>query len=177
MGTRDGRAELWRRCQNVVDRLDLPDPFDAEGFIAALARKRGRPIELIGVPARPDRPCGLLVTTARTDLIIYSSDTSTVHRQHILLHEAAHLVCEHDAAGPGPGGGGVGTLLPHLSASLIRSVLGRTVYTEPQEREAELIATMIHHRVARGRTSPPRPVPPRPRADTVIETIFGRGEV
>ena len=160
----------------MVDRLDLPDPFDAEGFIAALARKRGRPIELIGVPARPDRPCGLLVTTARTDLIIYSSDTSTVHRRHILLHEAAHLVCEHDAAGPGPGGG-LSTLLPHLSPSLIRSVLGRTVYTEPQEREAELIATMIHHRVARGRTSPARPLLPRPRADTMIETIFGRGEV
>jgi hypothetical protein len=179
VGKGDGRTELWRRCQTVVDRLDLPDPFDAEGFIASLARKRGRPIELIGVPARPDRPCGLLVTTARTDLIIYSSDTSTVHRRHILLHEAAHLVCEHDAAGPGPDGGvgaGIGALLPHLSPSLIRSVLGRTVYTEPQEREAELIATMIHHRVARGRPSPTRPALLRPRADTMLETIFGRGE-
>ena len=78
MGTGDGRTALWRRCQAVVDRLDLPDPFDAETFIAALARRRGRPIELIGVPSRPDRPCGLLVTTARSDLIIYSSDTSTV---------------------------------------------------------------------------------------------------
>ncbi|WP_370366327.1 hypothetical protein [Catenulispora sp. GP43] len=153
-----------------MDRLDLPDPFDAESFIAALARKRGRPIELIGVPARPDRPCGLLVTTARTDLIIYSSDTSSVHRRHILLHEAAHLVRGHDAAGAGTGG--VGALLPHLSPSLIRSVLGRTVYTEPQEREAELIATLIHHRVARGRPPLARPEASRQR----IETMFGLGE-
>ena len=149
MGTGGGRTGLWRSCQAVVDRLDLPDPFDAETFIAGLAGKRGRPIELIGVPARPDRPCGLLVTTARSDLIIYSSDTSTVHRRHILLHEAAHLVRNHDAAGAA-GTAGVGALLPHLSPALIRTVLGRTVYTEPQEREAELIATMIHHRVARG---------------------------
>jgi hypothetical protein len=144
-----GRTGLWRRCQSVVDRLDLPDPFDAEAFIAALARRRGRPIELIGVPARPDRPCGLLVTTARADLIIYSSDTSMVHRQHILLHEAAHLVRGHDSAGAASGDAGLGVLLPHLSPALIRSVLGRTVYTEPQEREAELIATMIHHRATR----------------------------
>ena len=187
VGSGDGRTKLWRTCQALVDRLDLPDPFDAESFIAALARKRGRPIELIGVPARPDRPCGLLVTTARSDLIIYSSDTSSVHRQHILLHEAAHLVRGHDAAGAGAGGtggtggsgngtsggaGGIGTLLPHLSPSLIRSVLGRTVYTEPQEREAELIATLIHHRVARGR--PPLARPEAPRQG--VETMFGLGE-
>jgi hypothetical protein len=150
-----GRTGLWRRCQSVVDRLDLPDPFDAEAFIAALARKRGRPVELIGVPARPDRPCGLLITTASADLIIYSNDTSTVHRQHILLHEAAHLVRNHDSAGAASGAG-LSVLLPHLSASLIRNVLGRTVYTEPQEREAELIATMIHHRASRERPAAAR---------------------
>ena len=170
MGTGGGRTGLWRECQAVVDRLDLPDPFDVEAFIATLAHKRGRPIELIGVPARPDRPCGLLVTTARADLIIYSSDTSTVHRQHILLHEAAHLVRNHDQAGPGTDGG-FGALLPHLSPALIRNVLGRTVYTEPQEREAELIATMIHHRVARGRPAAARPAAPRPG----IEKMFGLG--
>lgn len=172
MGTRDGRTALWRTCQAVVDRLELPDPFGAESFIAALARRRGRPIELIGVPSRPDRPCGLLVTTARSDLIIYSSDTSTVHRQHILLHEAAHLVREHDQAAHAATGG-VGALLPHLSPSLIRNVLGRTVYTEPQEREAELIATMIHHRASRGRTGRKGSAAPRPG----IEKMFGLGEI
>ena len=195
MGISGGRTGLWRGCQAVVDRLELPDPFDAETFIAALAGRRGRPIELIGVPTRPDRPCGLLVTTAGSDLIIYSSDTSAVHRGHILLHEAAHLLREHDRDGAatvgGWGGrrdrgasggdrdesgggeaGGISTLLPHLSPALIRSVLGRTVYTEPQEREAELIATMIHHRVARGR--PPQPRPPAPRPG--IETMFGLGQ-
>jgi len=151
VGTRDGRAELWRRCQTVVDRLDLPDPFDAEGFIAALARERGRPIELIGVPARPDRPCGLLVTTAHTDLIIYSSDTSTVHRQHILLHEAAHILCGHTERGADGDAmaAAARALMPHLPAELVRSVLGRTVYSEPDEREAELVASLILQRVER----------------------------
>ena len=168
-----GRTELWRSCQQVVDRLDLPDPFDAEAFIAALARKRGRPIELIPVPTRPDRPCGLLVTTAAADLIIYSGDTTTVHRQHILLHEAAHLVRGHDAARQ-TSTAGLGVLLPHLSGALIRNVLGRTVYTEPQEREAELIASLIHHRVARHRSTASRAEPP-PRPGG-IAVMFGVGE-
>lgn len=165
-----GRTGLWRRCRAVVERLDLPDPFDAEGFIDQLARKRGRPIELIPLPFRPDRPCGLLVTTLRADVIIYSSDTTAMHRQHILLHEAAHLVCGHDG---GPAStAGTGTLLPHLSPALIQSVLGRTVYSEPQEREAELVASLIHHRVARGRPWTARARTPRPR----IEAMFGLRE-
>lgn len=156
----DGRTELWRRCRAVVDRLDLPDPFDVEGFIGMLARQRGRPIELIPLPFRPDRPCGLLVTTLRADVIIYSSDTTAMHRRHILLHEAAHLVRGHDG---GPDStAGPALLLPHLSPALIKSVLGRTVYSEPQEREAELIASLIHHRVARNRSSGRARIP-RPR--------------
>jgi hypothetical protein len=167
----NGRTELWRRCRAVVDRLDLPDPFDAEAFIRMLAGKRGRPIELIPLPFRPDRPCGLLVTTQRADVIIYSSDTTAMHRQHILLHEAAHLVRGHDG---GPASAtGPGLLLPHLSPALIKSVLGRTVYSEPQEREAELIASLIHHRAAQDRSSATRSRAPRPW----VATMFGLREV
>ncbi|WP_344671548.1 hypothetical protein [Catenulispora yoronensis] len=145
----------------MVDRLDLPDPFDAEDFIGMLARERGRPIELIPLPFRPDRPCGLLVTTLRADVIIYSNDTTAMHRQHILLHEAAHLLRGHDA-GP-ESATGSHTLLPNLSPALIKSVLGRTVYSEPQEREAELIASLIHHRAAQDRSSLARGRGRRPR--------------
>ncbi|WP_344659843.1 hypothetical protein [Catenulispora subtropica] len=166
----NGRIELWRRCRAVVDRLELPDPFDAESFIASLAEQRGRPIELIPLPFRPDRPCGLLVTTLRADVIIYSSDTTAMHRRHILLHEAAHLLRGHDGGAASAIGPSV--LLPHLSPALIKSVLGRTVYSEPQEREAELIASLIHHRVAQDRSSCARARAPRPR----VATMFGLRE-
>ena len=177
-------AELWERCRRTVEELELPDPFDVEAFIASLARERGRPIDLMPVTARPNLPCGLVITTDRADWIVYQADTTAVHRQHILLHEAAHLVCGHAEAdgsgfgvdaGAGAGadsdvypdtdtgartGGGVGigagahaaaasSLMPHLSPDLIRSVLGRTVYSEPDEREAELVASLILQQVQR----------------------------
>lgn len=153
-------ARLWEHCRRTVEGLELPDPFDVGVFIASLARERGRPIDLVPVTARPNLPCGLVVTTDRADWIVYRADTTAVHRRHILLHEAAHLVCGHAerdgaAAPPGaPMGAGAGAaaaaaLMPHLSDDLIRNVLGRTVYSEPDEREAELVASLILRRVQR----------------------------
>lgn len=131
-----------RRCRTISDSLELPDPFDAAELVARLAHDRGRPIDLIAVPARPGAPCGLLVTTGQADYIVYAEDTSEVHRQHILVHEYAHLLLGH-ADGSPPDPGLTRGLMPHLSPTLIGKVLGRTVYLEPQEQEAELLASLI----------------------------------
>lgn len=144
-------AQLWDRCRSTVEQLDLPEPFDAEAFIAMLARERGRRIGLLPITARPDVPCGLVVTMRNADWIVYCCDTNGLHRQHIQLHEAAHILCGHTERG-GDGtamAAAARALMPHLPAELVRSVLGRTVYSEPDEREAELVASLILQRVAR----------------------------
>lgn len=145
---------LRQRCHRLVEALSLPRPFDAAAFIATLARERGRPIELIPVTGRPNMPCGLLVTTDRAECILYAADTTALHQQHILLHEAAHIICGHHE-GPLSHSPAVRMLLPSLPASLVERVLGRTVYTEPQEREAELVASLIRCRAAREDASAP----------------------
>ncbi|WP_328917597.1 MULTISPECIES: ParH-like protein [unclassified Streptomyces] len=145
--------ELWGVYRRAIGDAPLPRPFDAVELIARLAERRGRPIELIPVAARPDVPCGLLMVTDSADCILYASDTSALHQQHILLHEAAHLLCGHDrSAGPDPSG--AQGLLPHLPGALLRRVLGRTVYSEPQEHEAELLASLIRYRAARDDRDP-----------------------
>ncbi|WP_428936076.1 ParH-like protein [Streptomyces sp. ACT015] len=170
----DRRNEMWRRCRRTAGTLALPHPFSAEGFIALLAERRGRPIELIPVASRPDVPCGLLISTDHVDRILYTTDTTPLHRQHILLHEAAHIICEHHA-GPAPATA-ASALMPHLPSALVQRVLGRTVYTEPQEHEAELLATLIlaraHQRHPAPGTSPALthlfnldPADPSPSAD------------
>ncbi|MGF1428040.1 ParH-like protein [Kitasatospora sp. LaBMicrA B282] len=163
-GRRSRRGRIWQRCQETVDALEIPVPFDAVRFIESLAERRGRPIELIPVSGRPNLPCGLLITTDAADCIMYSADTTALHQRHILLHEAAHLICRHDESAPA---GRV--LLPNLGTDLVQRVLGRTVYTEPQEREAELVASMILHRATAGdgaRGGPP--------AGSWTESVFGR---
>lgn len=130
----------------------MPEPFGVGALLAEVAAERGRPIELLPVRARPDAPCGLLVTTDRADYIVYAADTTPLHRQHILLHEVAHLLCGHQNASTPLAA--AGALLPRLDPALVRSVLGRTVYGEPQEQEAELVASLILSRAAGRRVRP-----------------------
>ncbi|MFI9271122.1 ParH-like protein [Kitasatospora sp. NPDC052896] len=167
-GTERERRRLWRRCRRIVDALDLPHPFDAAVFVARLAERRGRPIRLIPVTARPNIPCGLLVTTDEADCILYSADTTALHQQHILLHEAAHLVCGHHETSAAASAAAE-VLLPHLPAALMRRVLGRAVYTEPQEREAELVASLILSDATR--RAAPGAGGPAPRS--WMESVFG----
>jgi hypothetical protein len=167
----DRRRRQWRRCRRIVDGLDLPNPFDAAAFVGTLAHERGRPIELLAAALPPHTPCGLLITTARADYIMYAADTTLLHQQHILLHEAAHLICGHDKSTPAESAAAQ-VLLPHLPASLIERVLGRTTYTEPQEQEAELVASLILTRAAhlvRPGDAPPPPARDRSR----LHTLFG----
>ncbi|WEO99852.1 ParH-like protein [Streptomyces sp. FXJ1.172] len=136
----------------MAERLEMPEPFDAAEILARLGRRRGRTIELLPVASRPNLPCGLLVSTSGTDYILYTADTSPLHRQHILVHEAAHLLFDHAGTTPlSPVTSQV--LLPHLSSDLVRRVLGRTGYDEPQEREAELLASLIMSKAARADTA------------------------
>lgn len=148
---------LRRRCRRLAESLSLPEPFDITLFLERLGKSRGRPIDLVPIPVRPTGPCGLLATTDAADYILYTTDTTAVHQQHILLHEIAHLLCGHHGA-PASRTPGVAALVPHLPAALIQRVLGRTVYTEPQEQEAELLASFILYRVgsqARGAAAAP----------------------
>jgi hypothetical protein len=154
-----------------VDALELPEPFTATAFIDILARERGRPIALLPITARPDLPCGLVVATGQSDWILYRADTTELHRTHIVLHEAAHILCGHGERG-GKGtamAAAARSLMPHLPAELVRSVLGRTVYDEPEEREAELVASLILHRVARRDRSGRR----RTGRPSRLDAIFG----
>ncbi|MEY9962497.1 hypothetical protein ABIA33_000523 [Streptacidiphilus sp. MAP12-16] len=145
---------LSRRCRRLAQSLTLPSPFDADAFIASTAERLGRRIELIPVETRPSAPCGLLVTTDDCAYILYAADTSPLHQRQILLHEAAHLICNHASSSPDPA---ARLVLPHLSPALITHVLGRTVYTEPQEREAELLASFVLRRTSREELTPHPP--------------------
>ncbi|WP_433501012.1 ImmA/IrrE family metallo-endopeptidase [Sphaerimonospora sp. CA-214678] len=137
---------VWRKCRSIVDRLSIPAPFDPDLFISALAERRGRVVELVPMPG-PAVQCGALVATDEVDYIFYATSTTRLHREHILLHEAGHLLCGH--IGEVDPGLLPEILFPHLGGDLIRRVLGRTDYSAAEEQEAELVASMISQRARR----------------------------
>ena len=135
--------DLRRQCTSRIRALGLPEAFDLDLLRTELARRRGRPIELIPVSTGLG-PRGLWVETDTADYIAYERETSPVHQRHIIAHELAHIACGHrsglrreDLAR---------LLLPSLGAETVRGVLGRSIFSADEEREAELFASLVLER-------------------------------
>ncbi|GAA1234337.1 hypothetical protein GCM10009665_25700 [Kitasatospora nipponensis] len=150
------RRRLWRRCQRLVRTLPLPDPLGLPALADALAERLGRPVEFLPMPAGSLGTCGVLVSTDRAEYIGYPTGTTVLHQQHIVLHEVGHLLCGHlnEALAAPAGSAALGRLAPHLSTELIHRMLGRDEYSDVQEREAELFASLVLHRQAGWRPGP-----------------------
>ncbi|MDJ1132785.1 hypothetical protein [Streptomyces iconiensis] len=144
-GHRTSEQEWERRVSDHVRALDMRPPFSVEAICEALARSRGRPIEMIPYPLPTPGPIGLWVGTPRADLIIYQRETTSLHQEHIILHEVGHILADHHSAGDGMDWD---SLLPALKSEAIHRVLHRCSYDTSQEREAELTATMLLERAS-----------------------------
>ncbi|QUH03326.1 hypothetical protein HUO13_23085 [Saccharopolyspora erythraea] len=133
----------YRRCQELVNGLTLPRPFSAMGLVETLAEQRGRPIHVRTLPGRfTVNACGAWVRLADSDVIFIEARTTRLHRDHILLHEIGHIICEH-GDGSMTGREMLSRLLPDLSPQLVERLLTRTGYSTAEEKEAELVASLI----------------------------------
>jgi hypothetical protein len=149
-----------RRCRARLRRLALPEPFDLTELCRSVSIGRGRPLHVRGIPgpASRSRPCGIWIATGDDDWIFVDQQTSPLHRQHIVLHELAHMLCGHTSAEL-PENDLLRRLFPDLSPAMVKAVLGRSSYQSEYEREAELLASLI---LARAQ---PAAVPIMPVAD------------
>ncbi len=149
---------LRESCAKALREIKLPYPFSVEAFCSQLGQQRNRPLHLHPMPDRSalSGVCGVWVATEGDDHIFYESRTSRVHQEHIILHEIGHVILGHQMRGDGIGDGlsaGVDAFLPDLRTRSIRHFLGRTDYTTRQEREAEMLASLIGVRVRHMRTN------------------------
>lgn len=148
------RAVL-RRCQQVLRTIDLPDPFDLESCARIVGARRGRPIRLVPENT-PLGPCGLCLALPDTDVVFYEDTTTVVHRDHVIVHELAHLLCGQEPdqeLDPHT----LAALLPRLDPTMVRSVLGRSAYTDAEEQEAEVMASLVLERRERPPARSPTP--------------------
>lgn len=129
------------------EALELPSPFDVQAFCLSLERARGPTIRLFPRALPAGAPSGLCVSTSAGDYVFYELHTSALHQEHIILHEIAHLLCEHQAV---VSRREISRLFfPDLDPQMIERVLARTCYATWAEREAELIASLILAKVER----------------------------
>ncbi|NUT98511.1 MAG: hypothetical protein HOY78_41530 [Saccharothrix sp.] len=138
------RRRARRRHAALLRDLPAPAPFDARELCRQVAALRRRPIRLLPMTGLDD-VCGLWIATDTADLIFHESGTSPPHQDHIVLHELAHLLCDHRSASVTPADL-TRVLLPHLDPDVVRRVLGRAAYTTEEEWEAETLASLIRQR-------------------------------
>ncbi|MCX4902820.1 ImmA/IrrE family metallo-endopeptidase [Streptomyces sp. NBC_00878] len=133
---------LQRRCKALIRKLEIPSPFDVHTLIQSVAQRQGRPIQLMAIAMPAGSPCGLWISTASTDYIFYEKQASPLHQEHIIVHELGHLLCGHVRL-TDVNNDITRRLMPTLSPNMIERVLQRTYYNTPEEKEAEMIASLI----------------------------------
>lgn len=98
--------------------------------------------------------------TQTVDFIVYESETSKPHQDHIIAHELAHMVCGHRSGAGGTVDDETARLLfPDLAPELVQKILGRGNYSSVEEREAEVTASLILERINRPVLEPVSAVP------------------
>ncbi len=138
--------KLRRRCEARLRELELPIPFDVKALAERLGARRGRPIMLC--PAPEDfAPSGAWIASSSADYIFYQAVPSALHQEHIILHELSHLLSGHEPVAA-IDTDLVPVLFPNVRADAVRRMLGRTSYSTEEEREAELLASLLMERIS-----------------------------
>ncbi|MET0233295.1 MAG: hypothetical protein ABW224_01515 [Kibdelosporangium sp.] len=134
-------GQLRRRCERRVREMAIPQPFNLVTFCAHVEKLRGRKLELRPMPGlSAAAPCGMWLSLPETDYVLYEPNTSKLHSEHIILHELAHMLCDHRLS---MDSSVLAKLLPSINPAIVKRVLGRVNYATEQEQEAEMLASLI----------------------------------
>ncbi|MFG3015719.1 regulator component [Streptomyces cinerochromogenes] len=123
----------------------MPRSLSLDAVCARVEELRGRPLVLRELPeeAAATGACGLWLGTDNADYVFYEARTAPLHREHIILHEIGHVLCDHHRSITDDGDDVTDRLLEGLQPHLVRRVMARTSYTTTEEQEAEMIASLI----------------------------------
>jgi len=148
---------LQRRCAAILRDLGMHRPLTLDAVRERAQELRGRSLILRELPASIANAgaCGLWLSTDDADYIFYEARTAALHREQIVLHEIAHVLCDHHRGIMDMDGELASHLLDGLQPRLIKRLMGRTSYTTTEEQEAEMIASLIQTAVRKGRMAGP----------------------
>lgn len=141
-----------RRLRAIADRYATMERFSVDALCKVISAQRGRPLHVHPLNLPPSsglNACGMWIATDVADHVFVEHRTSRFHQEHIILHEIGHMLCDHVTEDLPPALTESLSSGPAVDPGLVRQVLARTSYSTGQEKDAELVASLILERVAR----------------------------
>lgn len=142
---------MWsskRRQADLLATLDLPYVIDIRELTDEVSRRTGKEVILEPQEQAPAL-CGACVVTGTRIYVLYDPRTSRLHQDHIIAHEFGHLLLGHHQAQPASVL--AADLATGIDPAVVRMMLGRTTYDQAEERESEMLASLLQRRIiARG---------------------------
>ena len=129
------------RCARMLADLGIDGPTSVERLAEELSQRRGRPIRLMAHP-RLGEMSGFWIGLDDVDTVFYDEALTGLHLEHVIAHELAHIAFGHghdEVLAPDV----LSALFPDLDPSMVRRMLARKEYSEAEEREAEVFASML----------------------------------
>ncbi|MEV6421683.1 hypothetical protein [Streptomyces sp. NPDC051662] len=138
-----------KECERLLADLPVPVPFSVEALVRNMERVSSRQIRLLPLDD-PDgglgSACGLRLKTPESTIVLYRRRSNRPRTEHIILHELAHEWLDHGT-----------TLTPaeidryvpeRIRQEVLRRfpstlVQGRVNFDSPEEKQAELSASLI----------------------------------
>jgi hypothetical protein len=162
----DTSDPVRQNCRDFVRGLQLPAAANVRELRPFMEKHIGQPIRLQPAEVGESVPCGMWISTSTVSYIFFDPETSPAHQDHIIGHEFAHMLKGHRGSTtlPRPAAGG---LLGLLDPALVKSVLGRTDYTEHDEQEAEMVGSFL-----KAHTNSYRPPARSEQADRITRTLL-----
>ncbi|AGM05513.1 hypothetical protein [Amycolatopsis keratiniphila] len=139
-----GERKLRRGLRKELVKVGIEGPVEMAELCRRIGESRGRPIKLVAFPMEVPGPCGAWLSASSGDYIVFQSETTRIHQEHIIAHELGHILSGHRAE---PDEEEIWSrFMPDLDPGVIRRLLKRTQYDSVREREAETIATLLLER-------------------------------
>lgn len=147
---------LRLRCSVALDALPVPRPFSLAPLCRNLERHCRHHVRLVAASMPPGCE-GLWIRTAQTDYICYQRHARYPRALQIIGHQAAHVMFGHQ--GTAAGDRGLARLLfPHLDPQMVQQTLALSAFTDAEELEADLFASLLLKRID-GPLERPSPTP------------------
>ncbi|MCZ1008433.1 hypothetical protein [Streptomyces lydicus] len=138
-----------KECEKLLVGLPIPAPFSVEALVRNMEEVLGRQIRLVPLDDHDGglgTACGLRVKAPEFTIILYRRRSSRNQTEHIILHELAHEWLDH---GTSLTAAEIERYVPErIRQEVLRRfpstlVQGRVDFDSPEEKQAELSASLI----------------------------------